>query len=138
MRGDKYQEMIDQAAAEFATARAEYQVIAAEGRGAAAELEELRAEAAAIAQTIAEFEAGRVRLEAEEFIRIEDRRRYLTIRIKQQQQIAAQAQQRTALGAEGPRGVATRYRGRLAQMLEEDARAFSAARRAELDAVLRG
>ena len=138
MRGDKYQEMIDQAAAEFATARAEYQVIAAEGRGAAAELEELRAEAAAIAQTIAEFEAGRVRLEAEEFIRLEDRRRYLAIRVKQQQQIAAQAQQRTALGAERPRGVSAKYRGQLAQMLEEDARATETARRAQLEAVLRG
>ena len=137
MRGDKYQEMIDQAAAEFATARAEYQVIAAEGRGAAAELEELRAEAAAIAQTIAEFEAGRVRLEAEEFIRLEDRRRYLAIRVKQQQKIAGRAQQRTELEAEKARGVASKYRGQLAQMLAEDARAAETARRAELDAVLR-
>ena len=137
MRGDKYQEMIDQAAAEFATARAEYQVIAAEGRGAAAELEELRAEAAAIAQTIAEFEAGRVRLEAAEFIQLEDRRRYLAIRVKQQRQIAARAQKRTELEAERARGVASKYRGQLAQMLAEDARAAETARRAELDAVLR-
>ena len=137
MRGDKYQEMIDQAAAELATARAEYQVGAAGGRGAAAELEELRAEAAAIAQTIAEFEAGRVRLEAEEFIRLEDRRRYLAIRVKQQQKIAGRAQQRTELEAEKARGVASKYRGQLAQMLAEDARAAETARRAELDAVLR-
>ena len=31
MRGDKYQQMIDQAAHEFAAAKAEYQGIAAEG-----------------------------------------------------------------------------------------------------------
>ena len=138
MRGDKYQEMIDQAAGEYAAARAEYAVIAAEGRGAAAELEELRAEAEEIDQVIAEFEAGRVRLEAEEFIRLEDRRRYLAIRVKQQQQIAAQANQRTALGATVPNGVANKYRGQLRRMLEEDARAAEKARRAELEAVLRG
>jgi chromosome segregation ATPase len=137
MRGDKYQQMIDQAAHEFAAAKAEYQGIAAEGRAAAAEFERLRAEAAGIDQVIAEFEAGRALLDADEFIKIEDRRRYLAIRVKQQQKIAGRAQQRTELEAEKARGVASKYRGQLAQMLAEDARAAETARRAELDAVLR-
>ena len=137
MRGDKYQQMIDQAAHEFAAAKTEYQGIAAEGRAAAAELEKFRAEGEEIAQTIAEFEAGRALLDAEEFIQLEDRRRYLAIRAKQQRQIAARAQKRTELEAERARGVASKYRGQLAQMLAEDARAAETARRAELDAVLR-
>lgn len=137
MKGDKYQQMIDEAAHEFAAAMAEYQGIAAEGRAAAAHLAEFRAESEEIDQEIAEFEAGRALLDAEEFIQLEDRRRYLAIRMKQQQQIAARAQQRTAFGAEAVRGVASKYRGRLAQMLAEDARAAETARRAELDAVLK-
>ena len=134
---DKYRQLIDGAAHEFAAVKTEYQGIAAEGRAAAAELEEFRAEGEEIAQTIAEFEAGRALLDAEEFIKLEDRRRYLAIRVKQQRQIAARAQKRTELEAERARGVASKYRGQLAQMLAEDARAAEKARRVELDAVLR-
>ena len=55
MRGDKYQQMIDQAAHEFAAAKTEYQGIAAEGRAAAAELEKVRGGGEETPQKNAEF-----------------------------------------------------------------------------------
>ncbi len=135
---DKYRELINRAAAEYARASEGYRTVATEARGAQAELDSLNAEAAAIQARIADFEAGRVVLEAEEYIRIEDRRRWLSIRIKQQAAIVRTAAGKTELEASKPRSVASTFRGQLDKMLEEDARSAAAARRAELDAVLRG
>ena len=135
---NKYEDMVAAAAGEFAAARAEYATVAAAAREAEGALAELRGEAAAIGQRIAEFEAGRAMIDADEFIRLADRKRWLEVRVRQQAAIAKQAAGNVALGAERPRGVAGKYRAQLERMLEEDARAVATARRSELAEVLRG
>ena len=135
---DKYQEMLDQAAAEYAAVNGRYKEEAATAREASYELAELEAEAENLRGKIADFEAGKIVIGAQEYVQIEDRRRWLAIRIKQQTVAARQAQRAVELAAAGVQGVHAKYHGKLAQMLEEDARAAAAARRAELVAVLRG
>lgn len=135
---DKYKEMIEQAAAEYATANEDYKAVATVARDAQAELSSINVEIEAIQKRIADFEAGRVGLEAAEYIELEDRRRYLAIRAKQQAAISQTAAGKVELKGALLSGVGSKYRNMLEKVLAEDARATATARRAELEAVLRG
>ena len=137
---EKYAELIGKAAADYASAAAAAREKNVARMDAQGELERLVGEQAALRERLGQFEAGLagVTMTAEEYQTAQHRLAWLAGMINGQQRIVAAAAATAEAAGRAVVGVHTQARARLEEMLKADIAAMQAARRSELEAVLRG
>lgn len=133
----KYKQLIDQAANEFAVAKAAYSEQAQAAARARDELATLEGEAQALKGRVEEFEKGALDLDMDSYVDIETRRKYLDIRGRQLATVVKNESERLQGATTALQGVSSKWRRRLADQLRLDMAELEKELRAELDKVLK-
>ena len=138
LSSERYEKMVSEAAVEYAQAAAAARAENVRVVEQRAELDKLMAEQAALMRQVADFEAGKIHLSAEEWVGSQDRARWLEIMIRGQRTAVRTAESQAMSVGAGCRHVDSKYRNVLETMLAEDVRLFLESQRHALEAVLRG
>lgn len=133
----KYRQMIDQAASEYAAAKASYSEQAQAVARARDELSTLEGEAQALKGRVEEFERGMLDLGMDDYVDLETRLKYLDIRRRQLSTVFRVESDKLQSATTGIQGVASKWRSRLANEIRQDLAELEKELRGELDQVLR-